>query len=104
MINNENYYNCVGICTDPPMFYFNKDVTSGLPASSCQSQIKKDLKWGYLLYGSIFMFAGLCLFIAFNVQYGMWGRNLYKRMQKRGKKHDESDDEKPKKPKKINVK
>jgi hypothetical protein len=84
------------------MFYFASNATTGLPLNSCKGQIIKDLQIGYCLYGSIFFCAGLCLFIAFNVQYGMWGRNLFKKMQKKGKHDEEVQDRKPKRRKNDN--
>ena len=92
----EAQYSCGGICDDTPMFYFSKSIkTYGAPSISCKPYIIKDLQFAYLLYGSIFLASGLFLMLAFNIQYGLWGRNLFKKMQKRGKLND--DEYKPKK-------
>eukprot|EP00347_Sterkiella_histriomuscorum_P010920 403374423 len=83
IISKENDNTCGGICeNDLPMFYFQKDITEGQPQTSCREYVIKDLQIAYLLYGSVFLIGGFLLMAAFNVQYGMWGRNLQRKMEK----------------------
>ena len=81
MATNEATYNCSGICSETPLFYFYGSIILGPPAKSCQTYVMNDIKWGFLLYGSFFMLCGILLILAFNIQYGMWGRGLTKKMR-----------------------
>ncbi|CDW76208.1 UNKNOWN [Stylonychia lemnae] len=82
IIDKESENSCGGVCEELPMFYFFKPITDGQPPNSCKEYVLKDLQIAYLLYGSVFLFGGILLMIGFNVQYGMWGRNLQKKMEK----------------------
>mmetsp|Transcript_18468 Transcript_18468/g.17578 ORF Transcript_18468/g.17578 Transcript_18468/m.17578 type:complete len:208 (+) Transcript_18468:253-876(+) len=67
VIESEDIRDCQGLCSPSPMFHFYKNITEGPPQTNCADFLVNELSWGYLLYGSFFLFCGLMLLLSFNI-------------------------------------
>ncbi|TNV77174.1 hypothetical protein FGO68_gene14963 [Halteria grandinella] len=77
----EDTAHCSGFCNPQPLFWFFKDVSLGQPPMACVEGLSLLVSENFMGAGATFVILGVLLFVAFQIQYGLWCRG-YNTMEK----------------------
>lgn len=85
----ETNYQCMGLCQKSKFFFYGDIREMGPPGNNCSDGVKwkYNESIGYLSIG--LLGTGIIVFIAFNVQYGLWRRRWTRESKK--KRQDRSN-------------
>jgi hypothetical protein len=63
----ESKYNCSGICTKPPLFYYTLDLSVGIPEATCLQFLKQEIINNILYLGITCIITAFVIFWAWIV-------------------------------------